>query len=162
MTVKAFILAMTIFGQQSNLPVERMEVAGEAIWRIASEMNVDPLLVASIGWVETRWNPKIKSRTSDCGILQVNLRYTKFTCKQLQNIEIGVREGITKLKIWKARFSKKESRKKAWVCHYNGGNRCYTRAKRYARKVYRVFVRLKKLSSVKYSGYQRGEAANGI
>ena len=123
--------------------------AGPIIWQEAERQGVDPYLVAAIGWVESRWRSDIKSKTSDCGILQVNLHYTKFTCEELSVLRVGIREGISKMRYWERRFGKREKRKMQWVCHYNGGNVCEEKAMRYWRKVYRVFVRLKRLASVK-------------
>lgn len=147
--MEAFIAAMLVLGGSGHVPTERVEKAGEAIWRIATEMDADPFLVAAVGWVETRWKPDIRSKTRDCGILQVNLRYTKFTCKELQVLDTGLREGIAKLQGWKRRFGKREKKKMLWVCHYNGGNVCEKRSLGYGRSVYRTYRKLKRTAAKK-------------
>ena len=141
--MEAFIAAMMIIGTPNHIPEDRIRTSGEAIWTIATEMGEDPYLVAAVGWVETRWNPNARSKTKDCGILQVHLRYTKYTCDELKDLKTGIREGITKLRYWRKRFEKRERRKMQWVCHYNGGNVCRKRAQGYGRSVYRMYRKLK-------------------
>ena len=137
------LLAMLALGATEHVPESRIRTAAEVIWSESSNLKEDPYLVAALSWAESRWKPTVRSRSGDCGIMQVNKRWSQFTCDELMDIQTCVKEGITKLQAWKRRFGKRESKRFAWVCHYNGGNRCGKRAKYYARSVYRYYRRLK-------------------
>jgi len=111
--------------------------AAPIIWEEAIAADVDPYLVAAIAWNESRLSPIAKSKTKDCGIMQVNTRWSPYTCKQLLNVRTCVKAGIRALLYWQKRFSKREPNYQ-WTCHYNSGNKCNRRSLRYARKVRRT------------------------
>lgn len=131
------MIAMTMFSGGER--VSRVLDAAPIMWSEAEAAGVDPYLVAAIGWVETRWNPNIKSRTNDYGIMQINLKFSKIGKEQLRLLRPNIRYSIKIMKYWEKRFGKD------WICHYNSGNRCYEKSRRYAKKVLRVMRALKKL-----------------
>jgi hypothetical protein len=144
-----FITAMILLGKSGYIKEDRTRAAAEVIWEVSHQVHADPYFIAAIGWIESRWRADLRSKTSDCGILQVNLRYTKYTCQQLMELGTGVKVGISKIRYWERRFAKREPKKKQWICHYNGGNVCGEKSTRYGKAVYRIFVRLNRLAGVK-------------
>ena len=113
--------------------------AAPIIYQESLAAGVDPYLVASLAWVETRWNPRIRSKTNDCGMMQLNLKFSKFTCHQLFDLRTNVRAGIKAIKYWQKRFGKD------FLCHYNSGNKCYRRSRNYAKKIRRTMRKLRRM-----------------
>ena len=97
----------------------------------------DPYLLAAMSWVESRWNPKAISKTGDCGLLQVNYRWSRYSCEELLDIHTNVKASISSIRYWRGRFGKD------WLCHYNSGNKCYRRSRNYAAKVRRIMKEMR-------------------
>ena len=97
----------------------------------------DPYLLAAMAWVESRWNPKAMSSKGDCGLLQINKRWSKYSCDELLDLKTNVKAAVKAIAYWRGRFGKD------WLCHYNSGNKCYRRSRAYAAKVLRIKRKLR-------------------
>ena len=69
--------------------------------------------------------------------MQVNTRWSKYSCKQLTDLRTGIKAGIQSMIYWRKRFGEREPNYQ-WLCHYNSGNKCYRRSKGYARRIAQV------------------------
>jgi len=144
MTEAALIAGMLCVAASGHVPVERVESVGPAIYREAVAAGEDPVLIAAVSYVETRWR-NARSSAGACGVMQVIPRFSKWTCKQMRNTRVGVRAGIRAIKYWRDKRKKgKKYKGVGWLCHYNSGNRCYRRSHGYARSVAYVAKRLRR------------------
>ena len=122
----------------------------------AEEYNIDPAVMVSLIFVESRWKASAVSRDGACGLTQVLPRYSggtrnrfgeKLTCKQLQNPVTSIQRGTRILNYHLRRYRKSYKRS---LCAYNaGGSRCrrdsrQNKGHRYARKVLRLSRLLKR------------------
>ena len=130
------ILAMLSLSP-TNTTANRVFFAAPIIWQEAQAADEDPYLIAAIAWHESAFSHTAKSNTADCGIMQINTKWSRHTCAQLTNIRTSIKAGIRALAYWRKRFAQAEPNY-LWLCHYNSGNKCYTRSIRYARKVRRT------------------------
>jgi len=124
---------------------------------------VSPLVVTAVIYRESSFSPRVVSHAGACGLMQVLPRYSRYTCEQLKNPRIGIRDGIRALKWWlswaEGTRSKREKKNdnrtplEAALCGYNAGTRCITRpngrlskavTRRYVRKVMNTFDKLKR------------------
>lgn len=138
----SLIIAMLALASTERVQWEAF-VAAPVIWQEATRAGVDPYLVAAIAWKESRFTPSARSRTGDCGIMQVNPRWSPYNCVQLLDLRTGIRAGIQSMLYWRKRFGKREPNYE-WLCHYNSGNKCWRRSRAYARKVRSLRSRLLK------------------
>ena len=127
------LISMLIFGGSNY--AEKAIVVSQAI----HGQGEDPYLLAAMSWVESRWNPQAKSSKGDCGLLQVNKRWSEYTCDELLDIKTNVKASINSIRYWRGRFGKD------WLCHYNSGNKCWRRSRNYAAKVRRIMKLLKEM-----------------
>jgi soluble lytic murein transglycosylase-like protein len=138
----SFLLAaMMIFGGPAK--AWRAMEAAPIIWNEAEKAGVDPYLAAAIAWRESGFSATAKSKTNDCGIMQINHRFSEHSCKELMNIKTNIRAGMKAIVYWRGRFGKRD---KLWICHYNSGNKCYRRSKNYAKRVLKTMRELKRLT----------------
>ena len=135
----------------ADIACENMDVVVEA----SEQHNVDPAVLNSLIFVESRWTPSAVSRDGACGLTQVLPRYSsgfkarfgkKLTCKQLKDPETSSRRGAKILEWWIRRYGK--GRVSTGLCGYNSGFRCKGPTKikghRYAKKVLRLTRVLKR------------------
>ena len=122
----------------------------------AAEINeIDPVILTSVIYVESRWNPTVVSRDGACGLTQVLPRYSagtrgrfgkRLTCKQLKNPETSIKRGSQILSWWLRNYGK--GRYTLALCGYNAGFRCKgpnkSKGHRYAQKVLRISKKLKR------------------
>ncbi len=126
----------------------------ETVVDVAYEHDVDPTVMVSLIFVESRWTPKARSRSNACGLTQVLPKYSngyrnrfgkKLTCRQLQNPKTSIERGTKILSYYLDRY--RDSYKRS-LCAYNAGwSRCKSRhgthkGYRYAQKVTRLAKRL--------------------
>jgi hypothetical protein len=108
---------------------------------VADIWDIDPVLLVSTAWHESRMNNKAVSRAGAVGALQI---LPKWWCgsQQCDYLYVGGR-AFTK---WRDRVSRKRKKKiDYWtLAHYNGGNRPGPRSFRYAEKVLNTAKRLKR------------------
>ena len=82
--------------------------------------QISPFLLTSLIWVESRFEKSAISPKSACGLTQVLHKYSKYSCKELQQPIISIKEGLRALNFW---ISSKKNTKKALEC-YNSGYYC--------------------------------------
>lgn len=103
---------------------------------VAEEWELDPLLMVSIAWHESRMNNAAVSRAGALGALQV---MPKIWCgsQKCDYIYVGGRA----YKKWRARSARKHKRDVDYhaLAMYNGGNSPGSRSYGYAKKVLKTF-----------------------
>jgi soluble lytic murein transglycosylase-like protein len=137
-----FLLAIFLLAGTENVQWRAFNV-GPTLWHEATTQNIDPYLAAAIAWKESRFSTTAHSKTGDCGVMQVNARWSKYSCDQLKNKTIGIKAGTHALLYWKRRFAKREPHHQ-WLCHYNSGNKCWRRSRAYAKGVLRILKKLRR------------------
>ena len=146
----------------ADIACENMDFVVEA----AEEFDVEPSVMVSLIFVESRWKPGAISRDGACGLTQVLPRYTagyrgrlgkKLTCKQLLDPETSIRKGTKILSYYLNRYRDNYRRS---LCSYNaGGSRCRrnsvpNKGHRYARKVMRIARKLQReMREIEIEGY---------
>jgi len=107
----------------------------------ANKYKIDPYVLASLVFVESRWKKNAVSSANACGLTQVLPKYAPETCKQLKIPKVSLLAGARSLKKW----SKNRNIDKALAC-YNAGYRCLKskQARRYSNKVLKIEAWLKK------------------
>lgn len=135
----------------------------EYIVQQSEKRGINPLIVTAVIYRESAFSPRVVSHAGACGLMQVLPRYSKYTCEQLKNPKIGIRDGIRALKWWLswAEGTKQKRKKKgdtrtvtqAALCGYNAGTRCITRpngrlskavTRRYVKRVMNTFDKFKR------------------
>ena len=109
---------------------------------------IDPLIVSAIIYRESAFSPGVVSKAGACGLTQVLPKYSKYTCGQLKQPRVAIREGVRALSVWlswaEGSVGKKgETRSKMDIalCSYNAGFRCIRYPKsRVTKKVMRLYV----------------------
>jgi len=93
---------------------------------MASEQhNVDPVIYASLLYVESRWKKNAHGSSNECGLAQIVPKYTKkpkVTCKMLKNPVIAIFTGAKTLSYWVHIYGR--GRYSTGLCGYNVGYRC--------------------------------------
>jgi len=122
------------------LPDERVAVAcdnAEHVIEYAEDHDVDPVLLASLIYVESRWNPKAQSWADACGLTQVVHRYADESCEDLKDPQTSIRVGAEKLRKW---IDVAGGDVRGGLACYNAGYVCLksSEAAGYARKVLRI------------------------
>ena len=119
----------------------------------AEKRDIDPLLVTAIIYRESAFRPRVVSRAGACGLMQVIPKYSRYTCEELKQPRVAIREGTRALVTWlswaKGSLAReKKSNKKnpspieIALCGYNAGTRCITNKNgKFARRVRRTYVR---------------------
>ena len=142
-----------------SLGMPNADVACDNVYTLvdsAEEHEVDPVVMAALIYVESRWTPTARSRSNACGLTQVLPKYSggyrgrfgkKLTCKQLFDPETSIRRGTTILGYFLNRYHRSYKRS---LCSYNAGpGRCKRRTRshkghRYALKVLRITRKLRR------------------
>ncbi|MBM88282.1 MAG: hypothetical protein CMQ41_07875 [Gammaproteobacteria bacterium] len=117
----------------------------------AKKENIDPYILTSIIYTESRFGPNAVSSAGACGLTQVIPKYSvgKLTCKQLKNPKTSIYAGAASLNQWIKKRGKKKY-KEALAC-YNAGNKCLksSHGKRYATIVVNLADKLRKIAATK-------------
>ena len=98
-----------------------------AVVKYSTEHNVDPVLLTSLIYAESRWNPKVESRAGACGLSQIIPKWSRkfgyVGCNQLKkNPTLAIRKGAQILSYWIHGYGKGSA--KIGLCGYNAGYRC--------------------------------------
>ena len=105
----------------------------------SEKRDVDPLIVAAIIYRESAFSPRVVSNAGACGLTQVIPKYSKYTCEQLKQPRVAIREGVRALAKW---LSWAGGDMDNALCGYNAGTRCIKSPQgRFARKVKRRYVK---------------------
>lgn len=109
----------------------RMSACVEVATR-AKLAKLDPLLLMSISWIESRFDRRAVSNAGAVGLLQILPKYfcPRRKLKNCDTIDAGLKAWV----IW--RKTVKSDREA--LCRYNGGWRCGRRSRHYARAVIRT------------------------
>ena len=117
----------------------------------AAEKNgINPYVLTSLIYVESRWQPQARSYANACGLTQIIPKFTKrigyASCQELrQNPKLAIEKGARILKVWIKRYGKGSLH--IGLCGYNVGYRCRGPDARkgghaYARKVIKLAWKL--------------------
>lgn len=95
----------------------------------AADINqIDPAILISLIYYESRWKATAVSPRGACGLTQVLPKFTRnprVTCKQLKDPHTSIHRGAQALARWKTKATYTQPRA---LCAYNAG---YTCGKRY-------------------------------
>jgi len=131
----------------ADIACEHMEIVIEA-----SDQNyIDPTVLISLIYVESRWTPTATSKSNACGLTQVLPRYSagrnnrfgkKLTCRDLKDPNVSIHRGARVLNFWFYKYARRNL--KYALCGYSKGFRCKQEGKprkvgmRYAQKVMKL------------------------
>tara|TARA_R110000787_G_scaffold216265_1_gene325391 strand:- start:545 stop:1021 length:477 start_codon:yes stop_codon:yes gene_type:complete len=109
--------------------------------------NIDPVLLASVMFVESSFYPHVVSNANACGLTQVIPKWTggketkgkRYTCNQLKNPDTAIEAGARILS-YSIRVYGKGNVDKG-LCIYNAGMKCVTKKDFYKRLYYVKKVR---------------------
>lgn len=85
----------------------------------AVHFDISPNLALAIAKQESSLNPSAIGSVGEVGLFQVRPKYSKFTAKELLNVQINITEGLRMLK-----FAKKYCKHQVdftWIICYNRG-----------------------------------------
>jgi len=103
--------------------------------------NIDPVLYASLIYVESRWKKNAHGSSGECGLAQAVPHYTKKprrTCRQLKKPKIAIETGAKTLSYWVNVYG--QGNYHIGLCGYNAGYRCKGRNKHKRGVKYRKHV----------------------
>jgi len=111
-----------------------------AIAEAADAENVSMPLAVAVAWEESKFYTKAKSHAGAVGPLQI---LPKYHCPEgrLEGCDLVV-QGVRALKKYVLKYSDREKGLLEALCHYNAGNVCGKRSKKYALRVYRLKWRI--------------------
>ena len=122
----AHICALAMSWAQPALTVDRfsacVDVGVEAI-----AGGVDPALAVALSYTESRFNRDAKSNRGAYGPLQIKPTF-HFPNRRLKGCDL-IKAGIGAIIRYRNRYGSD------WLCHWNSGNRCYRKSRRFARIV---------------------------
>jgi soluble lytic murein transglycosylase-like protein len=104
----------------------------------AALFQQDPYVLAAIAWQESNFTPMTIGSSGECGTMQVLPRYSRFTCKQMQEGK-GVEAGARALNGWGSAKNVERA-----LYRYNCGYRQLGRCSHYSREVLRKSRSIKK------------------
>jgi len=148
------MIAQVLCAAVMALSFPRAEVACkhmETLLEASEKYDLEPSLMIAMIRVESNWKVNAISRSRACGLTQVLVKYSKYSCRTLtRNPKLSIREGAKKLHYWIYKYGK--GNVKVGLCGYNAGFRCKGKHKnkrgfRYAKKV----LKYKKLLDEKNS-----------
>lgn len=151
MSLKAIAIC-TFFHMQNEQGLEiKPEVVdiicknAELIVEYSAKNHINPELILSLMWSESRFQPEVVSHVGACGMMQIIPKWSdNKTCAQLQNPMINITEGIRQLKFWIDDYGKGSEEK--GLCGYAAGYKCKesNKATRYAKSVIKRSNKLNK------------------
>lgn len=115
--------------QMKKTSIKTACAMSEQIILKSGEKNLSPFVLASMIWAESRWQKAVISNKGACGLTQVLPKYSKYSCKELQDPKTSIKEGSRALSFW---VKKKKDVEKALEC-YNSGYRC--KSPKYAKQI---------------------------
>lgn len=111
----------------------------EYIIQESRKKEISPILTVSLIFHESSFRSRAVSSAGACGLTQVIPEYSRYTCEELKQPRISIREGLKHLKVWLTRAKGDEA---LALCGYNAGNKCFTDEKfkkrvikKYSRKI---------------------------
>ena len=134
-TLFGCLLVLTLEPMSPGVLRDRLPVCADLAER-AVRSGLDPALMVSIAWVESRFDGKAVSRAGAVGIMQVLPRY--FCPKRRARGCDLVAAGLDAF----ARWRRNSRTVFETLCRYNAGWRCGRRGRYYARSVLRIRRRI--------------------
>ena len=86
----------------------------------SAKHDISPFIFASLIWVESRFDKSAVSPKKACGLTQILTKYSDYSCQDLKDPLVSIKEGAEVLSYWQG-YSK--SIEKALQC-YNSGYHC--------------------------------------
>ena len=121
----------------------------------AANNRIEPEIMLSLIYHESRWVPSARSHANACGLTQVLPRYTgsdntgvpRLTCEDLFDPVTSITAGAMTLRYWVYSYGRKNLR--VGLCGYNAGFRCkgknpHRSGMYYSRTVLRTSERIKR------------------
>jgi soluble lytic murein transglycosylase-like protein len=102
----------------------------------SAKNQLNPELILSLMWSESRFEPHTVSHHGACGMMQIIPKWSdNLTCAQLQIPIINIAEGTRQLNFWINDYGKGSTQQ--GLCAYAAGYKCKvsTKAKKYAKNV---------------------------
>tara|TARA_Y100000310_G_C20459538_1_gene704654 strand:+ start:339 stop:788 length:450 start_codon:yes stop_codon:yes gene_type:complete len=125
----------------THIPHEQVYDGVQEIVFYAEKYGNDPFEMVTLAWYESRFRKSIISSAGACGVLQVIPRWHVYSCNEMNNSYSKAAEAGNFIAArWKKRFKKRYD----WICHYNAGNKCHDKSKRWARSLKRLSKRIKR------------------
>lgn len=101
----------------------------KAICHYSKKRDLDPFLVVSIIKHESDFSYRLRSRTNDYGLMQLNSKkrisnagLDRYKC-DLFDIKCNINKGTRFLYVWRRACLKKHKHKSHWLRHYNWNSR---------------------------------------
>lgn len=85
----------------------------------APHFGIDPNIAVAVSKQESSLNPNAIGTLNEVGLFQVRPKYSKFTAKELLNVQINITEGLRMLKFAKDHCVHQKDY--TWIVCYNAG-----------------------------------------
>ena len=137
----------------ADVACEHMETVLEA----SNQSRIDPEVLVSLIYTESRWDADAVSKSGACGLTQVIPRYSagrknrfghKLTCRELKDPTVSIHRGARVLNFWYYEYSRRNLKRA--LCGYSKGFRCKEKGPphkigmRYARKVTKLSRKIRR------------------
>jgi hypothetical protein len=102
--------------------------------------GIDPVLLTSMIYIESRFSPKTVSTADACGLTQVVHHYSPYSCEELQRPSTAIPEGVRMLNAWRRYLvkTKRSTGLESVLACYASGRKChapgYVRAVKWVRR----------------------------
>lgn len=119
----------------------------------AEKHNIEPFVFLSLVYEESRWKSRAHSHSGACGLTQIIPRFSDFSCKELKDPYVSLREGAQTLSGWITGFGKGSVVE--GLCGYNRGYSCRKspKARRGGRAYARRIIKRSKVLEEYYDFY---------
>jgi soluble lytic murein transglycosylase-like protein len=124
--INKLILCLALFNlSESDLKMRKgslktaCQYSGQIIEESA-KYNISPFIFTSLIWVESRFEKSAASPKKACGLTQILKKYSKYSCEQLKNPLLSIKEGAKNFSYW---YGYSKEVEKALQC-YNSGYNC--------------------------------------
>jgi hypothetical protein len=151
---KVFVLLVTAIagGRPDSLVQHRAAEYAPIIWEEAKQAGENPVLIASMVRIESRFNPNAISTEHATGLMQVTPRLWHAECADLLPNKhepwAQLRCGIRSVKVWREACRKKGHYPRAWLGGYNAGySMCGVRTM-YVHKILNIRIKRKDYASL--------------
>lgn len=149
MTGQAICFAVTLLFMNDVSSTQKNVLCNNSDFLVEQSVakGIDPYVFTALIYHESAFRPYAVSKAGACGLTQVMPQWSKYTCDQLKNPRISIKEGASHLRKWLRRAGGNEA---LALCGYNAGNRCFTNKrfksrveKRYSNKILETAKRLR-------------------
>jgi hypothetical protein len=92
------------------------------ICKYSGYRKLNPYMPLSVIRHESSFNPRLKSKTDDCGLMQINIRWYKVKCN-LYKVKCNIKEGTRIMATWRKACLSHDHKDIHWLRHYNWNNK---------------------------------------